>query len=470
MKLKPDKNQITWGVTLFLLFVACAVVYSFMFHSGVFLAFVRRILRIMSAVVYGVIIAYILNPLVNFLEEALIGPFLAARGVRIMEPGREKTRKQVRTLSLTISVIVFLLVLTALLLICIPQLFRSVARLIRSVPTYVNNVNVWITSLQSADNPYNETIHQLQVEFNKLSLEIMNYLNNTVMPNMTRILHRVTNYVSGFIATLLNLFIGLIVSIYLLYSKETFQGQGKKLIYALFHENTANEILSEIRHIHFTFSGFLVGKLIDSTIIGLICYVVTRIMGTPYAGLVSVMVGVTNIIPVFGPYIGGFIGVFFILIIDPLEALKFLIFVVILQQFDGNILGPKILGYSTGLSSFWVLFSILLFGGLFGIPGMILGAPLFAVFFRAGVRLINHLLRRKGLPVNAWDYTRAAYMEKGRLVDMEDATEGRFNTRKNRSPLSMNIRETFRKQEEEEEDSADSAPSGEEAEQADPEA
>ena len=170
----------------------------------------------------------------------------------------------------------------------------------------------------------------------------------------------------------------------MLASKERFAGQIKKVIYAVFERDTANITIRNFRFTHRTFIGFLPGKVIDSICIGILCFIGTSIMGTPYPALVSVIIGVTNIIPFFGPFLGAIPSTILIFVVDPMHPLNcvyFVIFVFVLQQFDGNILGPKILGDSTGLTGFWVIFAITLFGGLYGVLGMIVGVPIFAVIY-----------------------------------------------------------------------------------------
>ena len=196
---------------------------------------------------------------------------------------------------------------------------------------------------------------------------------------------------------LYNLFIGIIVAIYVLASKETFSAQSKKLVYGIFKKEHADVIIHYVKVSHGMFSGFIIGKIVDSTIIGIICFFLMTVMGLPYALLISVIIGVTNVIPVFGPYIGAVPSALLILIVNPMQALYFIIMLIILQQLDGNIIGPAILGESTGLSAFWVLFSILLFGGLWGIVGMIAGVPLFAVIYRIISDFINWKLSGRRL-------------------------------------------------------------------------
>ncbi len=437
MKHKPDEKQITWAITIFGLFLACLLVYCLIFRSSGYIAGISYILNILTGIIYGLIIAYILTPVVNYLEKRFMVPFYERRGIHILQDEKEeKHRKRMRGLSVAISVIFFLAVLQILFLICIPSLYRSISSLINAAPSYILNVRTYLEYLleRYPDNPILE--EALKV-FNDFANQIMSVINTTILPNMDKLVDIVTTYLTRFISGIVNCFVGLIVGIYVLFSKEEFVGQAKMVCYAFLKENTANEVISAFRHIHYTFIGFLFGKLIDSFLIGILCYVGTSILSIPYAGLVSVLVGVTNIIPVFGPYVGAVIGSIFVLIIDPLAALKFAVFVLILQQFDGNVLGPRILGDSTGISSFWVLFSIILFGGLFGVTGMILGVPLFACFYHGMRRMIHRHLRMKGMPTDTYTYTRAAYVENGKLVSFDENHKEKYHTKKPVAPWRM---------------------------------
>ena len=227
--------------------------------------------------------------------------------------------------------------------------------------------------------------------------EITSFLKDNVLGKVDVLLKNVSLNVIGVIKVLWNLIIGFIISIYVLASKETFAGQSKKIIYAIFHRKNANNIIEAGRFINKTFMGFISGKIIDSAIIGCLCFIGTTLIGTPHALLVSVIVGVTNIIPFFGPFLGAIPCLLLILIIEPIQALYFVFFIFFLQQLDGNVIGPKILGDSTGLSGFWVIFSITLFGGLYGVGGMIIGVPFCAIVY-AGVRmLVNNRLEKKSM-------------------------------------------------------------------------
>lgn len=434
MKHKPDEKQITWAITIFGLFLACLFVYCLIFRSSGYMGVIKRVTQILTGIIYGVILAYILTPVVNFMESKFMIPVYEKKGIRILSDEKQAVhRKRMRGLSVAISMILFLAVLMILFLICIPSLYRSITSLINAFPSYIRNFRKWLESLMAL-YPENPMLKEALKVFNDFSNQILKMINTTVIPNMDKLVDLVTTYLTRFISGIVNSFVGLIVAIYILFAKEEFLGQSKKFCYAFFKEHIANEVISTFRHIHYTFIGFLIGKIIDSVLIGLLCYVGTYILAIPYAGLISVLVGFTNIIPVFGPYIGAVIGGFFVLIIDPFAALRFLLFVLVLQQFDGNILGPRILGDSTGISSFWVLFSIILFGGIFGVPGMIVGVPLFACFYHGMRRWIRFLLMKKGLPTSTYTYTRAAYFEDGKLVSFDEEHKDKYHTRKPSAP------------------------------------
>jgi len=233
---------------------------------------------------------------------------------------------------------------------------------------------------------------------------LRNWAMNDLLPKSNQYLTSITSGLISIFKVLLNIVVGLIVSVYLLFSKETFVGQFKKLTYALFKPKRANIIIETARKSNEIFGGFISGKILDSTIIGIICYIVLLIMKMPYAVLVSVIVGVTNVIPFFGPFIGAVPGFIIIVLANPLQGLYFLIVIFILQQVDGNIIGPAILGDSTGLSAFWVLFSILFFGGFWGIAGMLIGCPLFAVIYTIIKDFVNYCLKRRKLSTDTQTY------------------------------------------------------------------
>ena len=231
------------------------------------------------------------------------------------------------------------------------------------------------------------------------------------MPTVNSFILSASKGVLGMLKSLYNLIIGLIISLYILSGKEKFASQAKKICYALFDRPAANQVIRACRFTNKTFIGFLGGKIIDSAIIGVLCFFGTSILKIPYAVLISVIVGVTNIIPFFGPYIGAIPSALLVLMINPGKCIPFILFVLALQQLDGNVIGPKILGESTGLSGFWVIFSITFFGGLWGVAGMVVGVPLFAVLYAGISYMINRFLAQKALSTNTLDYEKLDYID-----------------------------------------------------------
>ena len=241
----------------------------------------------------------------------------------------------------------------------------------------------------------------------------LDWVQNTFLPRFQELLNNLSSGVFGFVSVLKNLVIGIIISVYLLYNRRLYLAQIKKFMYSLLPVKQANSLLFLLREVRDVFSGFLTGKLLDSLIIGMLCFVCMTIFRFPYPILISTIVGATNIIPYFGPFIGAIPGTILVLTVSYWQALYFVLFILILQQVDGNIIGPRILGSTTGLSSFWVLISLLLFGGLFGVPGMVIGVPVFAVLYDLVSRGVRWLLQQKNLPESS------AYYEKLDHVDLQ---------------------------------------------------
>jgi predicted PurR-regulated permease PerM len=218
------------------------------------------------------------------------------------------------------------------------------------------------------------------------------------------IIANITGGIYNVVRGVIDVVIGLVVSFYLLYHKETFGAQGKKIIYSLFRPDRANTVLQGVRFVDRTCGGFISGKILDSLIVGVICYISMLILKMPYPALIAVVVGVTNVIPFFGPFIGAVPCALILIFISPLKCLIFIVYIIVLQQIDGNIIGPRILGNTTGLSGFWILFALLFFGSLFGFWGMMLGVPVFSVIYAVVKRLISKKLRKRELPVDTQVY------------------------------------------------------------------
>lgn len=346
-------------------------------------AAVRGFIGILTPFLYGGVLAYLLSPACGWFE---------ARLARLL-PAEARGAKLAHVLSIPVTLLTAALVLAALLLLVIPQVTRSVIEIFSALPGQLMAANDWLHALL-ADQP------ELQVHWDSLSAYVVerltSWMQTDLLPTAQSLLTGLGGQLASVFAFLKNLLLGLIVSIYLLSGRKKFAAQARLVLRGLFPAKWADLIEGEVRYADQMFSGFLMGKLLDSAIIGAICFAVTLLLGYQSALLISVVVGVTNIIPFFGPFIGAIPCALLLLLENPLHCLSFIIFIVILQQVDGNIIGPKILGDSTGLSSFWVLFAILLFGGLWGFFGMIVGVPLFAVIYDILRRTVLYLLRLRG--------------------------------------------------------------------------
>lgn len=395
MKIKWNNRYVRWGLTALLVIIGSIMFYYLLFHSSNIKSAFRIITGIMMPVVFGFIMAYILTPILNFIEQKILIPL--SNRLKLKE--RANNKKRIRGLSVLITVCLFYMLIHILISMLISQIVPSIQSIITNFDTYVNNVTNWLNKLL-ADNPdFKDYVMNL---FNRYSGELEKFLNDTVLVKSSELIMTVSLSVISFLKIMWNFVIGFIISIYLLGSKEKFAVQAKKLVYACFESDSANVVINNFRFAHNTFIGFISGKILDSVIIGLLCFIGTTLLQTPYAALVSVIIGVTNIIPFFGPFLGAIPSAVLILIVDPMHPLNcvyFVLFILILQQVDGNIIGPKILGNSTGLSSFWVIFAITLFGGLFGVLGMIVGVPIFAILYAAIKSYVNSALIKKNMPI-----------------------------------------------------------------------
>ncbi len=327
-----------------------------------------------------------------------------------------KKARVIRVLSITSTSVLFITVTAIFILIFISQIVPSIQEIANNFDIYSQNLTNYVNDLLSAYPDVEAWIFEM---LNRYDSEIQNFLDTTIIPGTSEFLVSVSGSIISILVTFWNIVLGFIISIYLLSSKEVFVAQSKKVLYAIFSVSNANHLLQDMRFVHRTFTGFIFGKVIDSIIIGILCMIGTSILGTPYAVLVSIFIGFTNVIPFFGPFIGAIPSAILIFVVEPtqpLNLLYFLIFILMLQQFDGNILGPKILGDSTGLTGFWVIFSITVFGGFMGIPGMIIGVPTFAVIFAAIRRSINSRLKEKMLPVDRDSYDGLGTIEDGKIV------------------------------------------------------
>ena len=401
MKARLNNKYFKWGLTAFLVLCAAVCFVYLVYNGSDFANGINSLIRIVTPIVFGFVIAYLLTPILNFIEFKILNPLC---DILKIKPSAQRG-KIVRGAGVLITTVFFFGIIYALISMFISQIVPSVVNIIDNFDSYISNATKWINKLFSDDYP--ELGAYITNMLAKYSDEIEKWLNETVLPKTSDLIKTVSLSVIGILKGLWNLIIGFIISIYVLASKEKFAGQTKKLVYAIFDKKFANILINDFKFTHKTFIGFISGKILDSFIIGVLCFVGTSLIRTPYASLVSVIVGVTNIIPFFGPYLGAIPSVILIFLVNPMKPLNcvyFIIFILVLQQIDGNIIGPRILGNSTGLSGFWVIFSITLFGGLFGIAGMIVGVPIFAVVFAAVRAFVNASLIKKKMPIESSKY------------------------------------------------------------------
>ena len=402
MKNDKYRTYIYWGVTaLTVLLLLVAAVFVVMRWSLV-AALGAKIANILAPVIYGAVFAYLLNPVYNRVQAAVMK---MTEKIITQKEGRKRLGGFLGTLA---SLFLLVAVVVGLISMLIPQLINSIRGVMETLPASINNLEIWLEKVL-ADNPDLE--QQVMQHYGAAADYLQNWLTNVVVPNIYRIIGSVSSGVVLVVRAVFDILIGLIVMVYLLNMKEKLLAQAKMIIYGVFPLKIANKVIEEGRYVHQVFGGFIIGKLLDSLIIGLICFVLLGFANMPYVLLVSVIVGVTNVIPFFGPFIGAIPSAFLILLSDPMKCLYFLIFILLLQQFDGNILGPKILGDSTGLSSFWVLFSILLFGGLMGFVGMIIAVPTFAFIYRLVTEFTTWKLGKKALSDSLDSYDRLDYID-----------------------------------------------------------
>ena len=406
MKFRIDRKYLKIGFIAFLVIAASICFYYLIFHGDRFSVQIKEIARIVSPVLYGIIIAYLLTPLVNTIENSFLIPLTIK--LKKKSAVTDNNRKHIRVISILFTIILVFFFIYGFFSILIPNIVKSVRSISYQFPYYIQNLTKWSAKFLD-DNPDIERVVFLL--FDEYSEKITDFLNHSIIPQMEVIVRQVSLSMIGLLKALWNFIIGFIISIYVMYNKESFAGQGKKLVFALFNTNTANQLIKDVRFTSDTFIGFISGKILDSFIIGCICFAGTSVMEIPYALLVSVIVGVTNVIPFFGPYLGAIPSAFLILMVNPIKCVYFILFILVLQQVDGNLIGPKILGESTGLSGFWVIFSITIFGGIMGIPGMIIGVPFFAVLYAMIRRFANRLLEKRGLPTETTKYLDVDYIE-----------------------------------------------------------
>lgn len=388
-------QNLAWGLTALAVICLSIVFYLVLTKMPSLQAGISKLMGVLMPIIIGSVMAYLLIPVYNGLYRTFMRWLPRAR------LSRETSDSLSKGLSTALSLLLLIIVVVGLLLMAGPQVLQSIMDVARGVPSNVDKFSVWMTKLLK---DYPEILSVATEGLDNFETSLLGIITDYVMPSVNTLITGITVGVINALSFMFDIIIGLIVCIYVLNSKATFAAQGKKLVYSMFDTGYANAVIDDARSIHKIFSGFISGKLLDSLIIGMITFVALSIMNMPYTVMISVIVGVTNIIPFFGPFIGAIPSAVIIFTESPIKSLYFVIYIIIIQQIDGNIIGPKILGNSTGLPSFWVLFSILVGGGLFGFAGMLLGVPVFATICMFISEGVERSLRKRGLPEGTEKY------------------------------------------------------------------
>lgn len=395
--MEENKNDIyfKWGLTAVAVIVIALVISLIFSKLGPIATAISTIISTVSSVLYGVVMAFLMAPVYDRIG-IWVGEILSS-----LFPKWKKSDKYAKMIATLACLVILILVVFALIMMIIPELVNSITNVISYAPSGTQNLEAWLKDILNK----NPNLEKLIIgNYLDISARLSDIATTTVLPNVNTYIKNLSSGVINALGVVVNIIIGLMVMMYLLNMKTTLASQAKKIVYAVAGVKIGNEIVTEARYIKNMFEKFIVGKIIDSIIIGIINYVFMAIIHMPYALLISVVVGVTNVIPFFGPFIGAIPSIILLLLISPFTALQFAVWILVLQQVDGNIIGPKILGQTTGLPSFWVLFSILLFGGLFGIVGMIIAVPTWAIIYRTISRLSEHFLKKKGLEPDSKHY------------------------------------------------------------------
>ena len=393
-----DTREFKIGLTIFIAGALLIIFYQIVAHYAGFKTGISALGRIISPFIYGFVMAYLLSPIYNLVVRKVYP---------LVSKGDSIKNKSALTISRVVASIVSVLLLVGLvgglIAMVVPQLGDSISRISATLPSAFNRFTAWIGKY-TTEMANQDLAAQIEEAVESLRENVIVWVQDILLPGVGTLVQRVSTSVLLTLRRMLNMVLGLVACVYFLNNKEVFMAQIHKSVLALTTPKVSKELEEFVSYTNKTFGGFINGKVIDSLIIGIICFIVMTIFNWPYAILVSTIIGVTNIIPFFGPFIGAIPSALIIATVEPWTAFWFLVMIVILQQLDGNVIGPAILGQSTGLSSFWVMFSIVVFGGLFGFAGMLLGVPVFAIIYYYFSKVVSRKLENKGMDVLTFDY------------------------------------------------------------------
>ena len=420
MKNKLNNKYIKFGAVILIVIILSLIFNYTLEHRTEYQEFQTMVKNTLFPIVIGFALAYLENPVLNFFEHYILTPL-----GKVIFKSKDDIKKFSRGMGVVLTMTLFLFLVIGGLYLVIPQIYQSLLKIVTEAPSYYDHVTEWIKSL---DKKNSEVGQYMLMASERIYSQAIEYINKDILPNMDKIVAGITSGIMGGLKFMLNVILAVIISVYVLLEKEVMVAGSKKLAYSFFETDTANQMIRGVRYMDQVFGGFISGKIIDSFIIGLICYIFMTIVQFDYAVLISIIIGVTNIIPYFGPFIGAIPSVLILLMTDTKHGIIFGIFVLILQQVDGNIIGPVILGDRLNLSSMWILFAILIGGGFFGVPGMILGAPCFACLYALVGTLCRSRLSKKELPLNSAEYYELDYIKPDSntpvMIDHEPVKKG----------------------------------------------
>ena len=403
MKFKWDRKYLYWGITAFAVILGVIVIYLTLTNLGSILDGFSYVMGAFKSLIYGLALAYILNPIQKRLEL----PVFRRWGERLFKK-KSKVRSFVRAMSITLTMLVVLIALALLLWMVLPKLYESIVTLVGNLPQYFSSARNTISHMFTEGSDIQKSVLSI---FDSLNENITKIFSTESVNQLKDIVLQVFSSLYSAVREVVNLIVGFVVAIYVLMNKEKFAAQVKKFMYAHFKTGWVTGFLKKLRDSNHIFIGFLGGKILDSLIIGISCYIMMAIFRIPYKELVSVICGVTNMIPFFGPFIGAIPSALIILMIDPIKALTFLIIIVVLQQLDGNILQPRILGAVTGLNGFWVLVSLVVGGYFFNVVGMLLAVPVMSIIYAWVKTNTEERLKKKGLAQKTSEFQNIAYID-----------------------------------------------------------
>lgn len=386
MKVNWNTKYTTIAVYAFIVAVLSIVFYLIASEVSLFKIQVNKYLSIFQPIITGCIMAYLFNFILEFFEKWILSKLFSV----------DKNKKLIRIIGIILTYLVVALLFYLFLKFVLPQLISSIMGLVNDIPGYFTAIT----------NKINEITSDFYIDeaYYNIILSKWNEFVEYIIGFATDLVPKLGNLTKTIISSIWNIVLGIIVSIYLLLDKERFKALSKKIVVSIFSEKNANRIMELVRRIDHIFGRFLSGKILDSIIIGILTFIVLKIVNMPYVLLVSFIVGISNIIPFFGPFIGAIPSFFIIFFVSPVKGFWFLVIILIIQQIDGNIIGPKILGDSLGISAFWILFSLLVAGKLFGLVGMVVGVPLFVFIYSIIKDVVEYRLDKKGLPRDTEEY------------------------------------------------------------------